>query len=371
MMASEAMWKYDDLYKYLNNDPRFIPFIVPSPFPNQSSNLMYEYDKIIKFCNEKNYNYILSLNNNGLPQISAKEINADIVIYTQPYNRGQKEWRINKFWTNSLFIYTPYGTNIEKENRFYNSLLQNISYIQFYPNIYISRLVNKHIFFKSKHIYTSGDDSFHKYQPHEINTDEWKQHKLSLKRIIWAPHHSIMKNDSLQYSTFLEYANFMLEIAKKFIGKVQFIIKPHPLLLSKLHIIWGYEKTTKYFKQWEFGENTQIVWGKYDIIFRNSDGIIHDSSGFTSDYLFTGNPALFIDNGMVESHLNEYGRKCFNLHYKAHNKSDITNFITEVIINRIDPLKIKRDEFMAQLNNETKYNSIGEFMYETIKHTLS
>ena len=52
---------------------------------------------------------------------------------------------------------------------------------------------------------------------HTPATWPWKLRDMNLKRIIWAPHHTIEGNtDDIAFSTFLEYYDLMLEIAEKY-----------------------------------------------------------------------------------------------------------------------------------------------------------
>ena len=82
----------------------------------------------------------------------------------------------------------------------------------------------------------------------------WKREK----RIIWAPHHTIPTAPNLlEYSTFLDVAEIMLEIAEEYKEELQIAFKPHPFLLKKLYNIWGKEQTHAYYGKWAQLGNTQ------------------------------------------------------------------------------------------------------------------
>jgi CDP-glycerol glycerophosphotransferase (TagB/SpsB family) len=141
-----------------------------------------------------------------------------------------------------------------------------------------------------QNIIVIGYPIYDEYQEAKFNTSIWKVADDNLKRIIWAPHHSIEGNNGLlKLSTFLENADSMLDIARKFHEKVQFAFKPHPMLLQVLynHPKWGKEKTDKYYKEWENGKNTILTTGSYMELFKSSDAMIHDCGSFIIEYLYT------------------------------------------------------------------------------------
>ena len=80
--------------------------------------------------------------------------------------------------------------------------------------------------------------------------DTWKIKDLSLKRIIWAPHHTFSEDEVVYYSCFLQYHQFMLDLASKYEGKIQLAFKPHPLLRVKLNKYWGKDRTDRYYDAW-------------------------------------------------------------------------------------------------------------------------
>lgn len=67
-----------------------------------------------------------------------------------------------------------------------------------------------------------------------FSLNHWKQKEPMIKRIIWAPHHSILSDDILNYSNFLEIADGMVVLAKRYAGRVQFILSPILILRKSL-----------------------------------------------------------------------------------------------------------------------------------------
>ena len=156
----------------------------------------------------------------------------------------------------------------------------------------------------------------------------------------------------------------MLEMARKYADKVQFVFKPHPLLQPHLYKYWGKEKTDAYYAAWENLSNGQVEMGQYDDLFMTSDAMIHDCSSFTNEYMFTCNPVMYLMHDKSDSHgsnLNTFTRKAFDLHYKGTTHEEIEDFIQNVI-NGKDALLEQRKKYYAEylkpVNNKMSVENI-------------
>ena len=91
-----------------------------------------------------------------------------------------------------------------------------------------------------------------------ISYNGWKH--SDKKKIVYAPHQSIIKENNLHLSTFLHVADFMVNLAKKYEDIIEWSFKPHPILKSKLykHPEWGKERTDNYYSFWELSSNSHI-----------------------------------------------------------------------------------------------------------------
>ena len=80
--------------------------------------------------------------------------------------------------------------------------------------------------------------------------------------------------------------------------------------------------------------------------FANSDTMIHDCGSFTAEYLFTNKPCCYMLKNVddIKRKFLPMGQKCLDNYYKAFNKNDILNFIDNVVIKGIDPMKNQRDK---------------------------
>lgn len=348
-----SMWKADALFQELLKDSRYNPIIVSFLYPNQSLEYQKRTQNEMKQSFEaKGYPFVEGYDFDTNTWFDAKLLQPDIIFYNQPYNIGHPINLIEHFWKNSLFIAIPYGFNVDNFPILYNTLLFNIAWKTFVPNTYMIDYTSKIMFNKARNQVYTGHFLFDELKKDLVNP--WKKDHPTSKRIIWAPHHSIKSEDSadysIGYSTFLDIADEMLDIATRYKNVCQFAFKPHPLLRDKLYrqSSWGIKRTDDYFSQWEQMENTFVEEGEYAALFSHSDAMIHDSCSFIADYIYTGKPTMFVSNdkNYIQSTLNEFGKECFRLHYHG-STADIVDFIEDVVIKENDPLSPMRQQFIV------------------------
>lgn len=165
------------------------------------------------------------------------------------------------------------------------------------------------------------------------------------KQILLCPHHTINSKE-LDLSNFLKYSDLFLELPKLY-PEIDFIFRPHQLLKYNLINYRGDEKTNKYYEKIISYPN--VVYDNnqdYLETFANSDAMIHDCGSFTAEYLFTGKPCCYMLKNVddIKRKFLPMGQKCLDNYYKAFNKNDILNFIDNVVIKGIEPMKNQRDK---------------------------
>ena len=276
----------------------------------------------------------------------------DIVFYQQPYNTGYKQFKIESLWANCLFGYIPYTYELEDSPKMVNGLLMNIAWKVFLPSNYEVKRQRKILINKGQNLVETGSllaDRF--LAPVGLSIkNPWKIKDDSIKKVIWAPHHSILQTDTLHYSNFLDVADDMLQLALSFKDMIQFVFKPHPVLKRKLYTIdgWGREKTDKYYERWANLSNATIVEGEYVDLFRTSDAMIHDCSTFTAEYLFTKKPVMFLVRNQCSPDFNDFGKMCYNLHYIGNSIIDIQSFLNDVVLGGHDSKQSQREAFFER-----------------------
>lgn len=354
LLIHESVWKYDGVYRLMENDNRFEPIIVVCPYISKGEEIMLrEMNKAFTSAKSKGFKAIKAYNETTKLWLDIKkEIKPDIVFFTNPHQLTKDEYYINHF-RDCLTCYVPYNFgNSHLYQQMHNQLFHNYLWRLFAETEFHKGLSVKYARNRGINVIVTG------YPGIDILLDEnyipenfWKQKDDRIKKIIWAPHHTIDNNiEFLSFSSFLIYADFMIKIAHEYKGKIQISFKPHPLLFDKLcdPLVWGKKRTEEYFHQWESMENGQLDEGGYTDLFLTSDAMIHDSGSFLIEYLYTCKPVLHTNRDeTISDRLNAFGLLAFNQHYHAKKESDIKVFI-ENILNNKDERKTEREFFLAE-----------------------
>lgn len=371
----DNMWKSDGLFRLLMDDERFEPYIISSPYPHHPEDFSRANQSRLERCfKTKGFPYYNGYNFDTNEWFDIMAFKPDIVFYQQPYNTGYNGFKIESLWKDCLFGYVPYTYELEDSSSMVNGLLINIAWKVFLPSEFEVKKQGKYLYNKGKNLVATGSPLADSICSPLNGTEQesWKQKDLSIKRVIWAPHHSILDIDSLHYSNFLEIADDMLALSKQYLGKVQFAFKPHPVLKRKLYKLegWGKEKTDNYYSEWSNNSNTTLVEGEYVDLFKSSDAMIHDCSTFTAEYLFTKKPAMFLVKEDQKPHFNDFGKQCLNKHYLGNSIEDVESFINNVVIRGMDAKKEERFDFFNNVLRPNSDRSSAQMMYDVFHHSF-
>lgn len=356
-------WKTEHLYLKMKEHARFAPKILLV----RTDQAAYAYNILKDYLESKHYPYEALAKGECIK----KKIHPDIIFYTKPYN-GVINWRY--FFDNNLyalFCYVAYS--------FRNRNMPNLKKYIFWDFIWQLYAENKKVIEESYNVFNNHGSNMvntgipimdELVQDKSAYPDPWKP-SLNKKRIIYAPHHTVFtesfpSTSPYDYSTFLDYCDFLIEMAQKYKEKVQWAFKPHPLLRSKLYQIWGKDRTDAYYDKWTELENCQIDEGEYMGLFKHSDAMIHDCGSFKLEYLYTGNPVLYLlKDNPVYDYENWQTKKALELHYKGRNEYDIEKFIQNVIDGQ-DSMKGEREDFV----NKYLTPPYGRTASENIIHAI-
>ena len=377
MLIHDSVWKCKLLYELMLKDEIFEPHIFVCPSVRCGEDIMKStLNKTYEYFTQNNYKVSKTLQLDGDWLNIKREFKPDIIFFTNPHFLTKKEYYINNF-TDKLTCYVPYGimtANLQQLQ--YNQPFHNLLWKAFYETPIHLKMAKKYARNKGENVVVSGypwyDPFFDKnYKP----KDHWKLKDNNVKRLIWAPHHTLEDNKTiLGYSEFLKYANFIIDLLEHYKGKIQIAFKPHPLLKSKLykHKDWGVEKTEAYYLKWKEIDNGQLEESDYVDLFMTSDGMMLDSVSFISEYVITNKPCLFfMRDETIGNKFNEFGALAFKTLYLAHKKEDIISFIDQTIMGNSDTRKTQREVFVnnylkIENNSPSKniYNHILKSIYE-------
>ena len=347
-----GMWKSDYLFRAMQANPKYHPYIVIYPYSQYKGfsrkHIQDTIEQTRKFISEKGYEYVIPYDKKrGKWHDIKKTLNPDIVFFSSPYKDHLPKYFIYHF-ADTLTCYLSYGFQIFS---YYYQLGYNLLFHNLVGCYFLETPIHKDIAIANSRIhgangivtgYPATEVFLDKtYTPH----DTWKPQAKPMKRVIWAPHQSIEESGTLSLSTFLIYHDTMLKLADKYADSIQFAFKPHQLLKFKLQMVWGVEKTEEYYRKWDERPNTQLEESSYVDLFLTSDAMIHDSASFTTEYIFTQKPVMFlVRNDKVREKLSPFGEKMFDAHYHAHCAEDIDKFLSDTILNGNDPKSAERND---------------------------
>ena len=371
-LIHDSVWKYDQLYELMRMDSRFELIVIVCPYISYGDdNMRYEMQKSYTTFQTKGYNVIKALDLETEQWLDVKkQIAPDIVFFTNPHKLTKKEYYISNY-SNYLTCYSPYNFGnshlyMEMHNQFFhNSLWKLYSETDFHKGLSIKYADNKGV-----NVITTGFCGTDVFLNKDYHADDvWKQKDKKIKRIIWAPHHTIDDDiNFLSYSAFLLYAEFMKELLEDYKGIIQIAFKPHPLLRNKLYVHkdWGKEKTDFYYDIWRTSENGQLNEGEYIDLFLTSDAMIHDSGSFLTEYLYLNKPVLHTNRDeKIKNRMNLFGIESFNMHYHAKNQNDILIFI-QGLLNGIDEKFSQRKTFLKERLLPPNRKTASENIYNEI-----
>lgn len=339
VISEVSMWKTENLYLKMLSHPRLYPQLLAVGDCIKAD----AYKEVLEHCKSKSYPCDILKDGETIQSKYAP----DIIFYQQAYNRYIDDSLFFKSNRQSLFCFVNYCFRNTLNEKTVNLPLLNIAWKVFSENDTCTKEVSRFMRNHGKNIYNTGLPIMDIYtQPKEQFPDRWIQDGLMRKRIIYAPHHSILPEDILAWGSILDYGDFILDLAKKYSSKTQWIFKPHPFLEAKLRKVWGDERTDAYYTTWRTMSNSQMVDGEYIDIFKHSDAMIHDCGSFMIEYLYTHNPVMYLYTSRQQKDvdINQMSQNARNLHYPARTNADIELFLQNVISGK-DELKDKRLDY--------------------------
>lgn len=374
MVLYSAVWKYDSVYKMMEKDPRFNPMILVCPVADYGKEHMIEYFRpTVKAFENKGYKVIPAYDEGTDTFVKVDDLKPDLLMYSFQWSthvdKRYNVYTLRKYlkcYVNYSFKNNPFEWSIA-------SPVQGLMWMYFSEcedNKKLAQSFNQKEF---QNIHVVGYPIYDEIQALEPTGIDWKNHDKTYKRIIWAPHHSIEESGELRFSTFLLFADYMLELREKYKDRVLFAFKPHPQLKPTLynHKGWGKEKTDDYYEKWANSDNSTLVQGNYIDLFKSSDAMIHDCGSFLVEYLYVDKPVMFMTNYDRGSQCNEVGMKALNAHYQGTTCEDIQSFIEDVVLGGEDTMAEKRHQFYNNILVPPNGNSVAESIIHEITTALN
>lgn len=352
LLIDDSIWKCDTIYRAMEASPNFNPQIIACAVPNSTGYIdaVKKMNQCYDFFARRGYNVVKSYNSETGEKLDLKKLNPDLIVYTKPFTSLiDRSYSIDKL-KDKLTIYVPYYINGTNDYQLaYNLPVHNFCWRYYVESPLHLGFAKKYSYAKGKNVVVSGYPGIEDFiNPEYKPTDNWKIKDRKFKRVIWAPHQSIEFSGSVNYSTFLKYCDFMVEMAKKYNDQIQFAFKPHPLLKKRLYAKWGQKKTDSYYEVWNTMSNTMISDSDYHDLFLTSDAMIHDCGSFTIEYLYLNKPVMRLMNDLdPRTMFGDFGMACINQHSLAYSEADIESFIEEIATGK-DSRKGERTKFINE-----------------------
>ncbi len=370
-----AYWRYQRVYELMAADGRFRPTIVLSPCLGHK-NPEQEMERLRRYFDGAGCSYV-DYDFGREPFDIRKELAPDIIFFPQPYEHLLCPEHDCLNFYDRLVCYMPYGFwtstgkfsyDLHFHNRAWRIYHCSGLHLQEARRVATNRGRNVRIVG-----YANADDYLR--PDHE---DPWKHMAdgVRRKRIVWAPHFSIIaKNASMPpRANFLWMADLMVALARDYQDRIQMAFKPHPALLTQLyqHPDWGQERTDRYYDLWRTMPNTQVETGQYADLFMTSDAMIHDSGSFAAEYHYSRQPVMFVAKDMapVLSTQSEFGRRCYDMHYIGADERDIRRFVEQVVLGADDPMRRQREQFFSDYLLPPGGKSVAQNVVDDIVDSL-
>ena len=353
LLSTPGMWKCHYLYKEMEQNPRYHPFLVLLPYSMYKGYSHAQVEAMLErtrlFAERQGYDYVIPRDmHTGKWDDIRSTLKPDIVFFSSPYKDVYPQYYIYHF-RDTLTCYVPYAfSSLKAYKNNYDLIFHNLVGLYLLEIDWHRQAAADNARCGARNAVVSGYPGTEVFLRGDYNPrDRWKPQPLPMKRVVWAPHHPV--DDPTGVATFLTYCHFMLRLANKYSQSVQFAFKPHQLLRFKLSKLWGELRTAEYYDTWNRLPNGQLEESEYIDLFLTSDALIHDSGSFTTEYLFMRKPVMYLLPGQqAAERFNTFGLQAFHCHYHGQSEADIDRFVSNTVLGGDDPLAGIRNAFYGK-----------------------
>lgn len=268
--------------------------------------------------------------------------------------------------------------NVNLNDWMYNNEIVNSSWINFVESYDVLREFQKKSYFGTRNIVVSGYPKLDNYVK-KVNDSQEIQKQQFDKVVIYAPHWSMHNKGWLNLSTFHYYYDSFEELMEKY-SNILFVFKPHPdiaLHLRKLanrgvEVEITESQYLEYVERWNNRQNGLVYQGsEYINLFKQADCLITDCGSFTSEWLPSKKPCMYLINPENEKPYDIYnplGKRILSSYYNCHTWEEIVATFDKVVIQGIDELINKRLSILEE--SFVKVGESGQYIVEFLKHKL-
>lgn len=367
---NSSMWFGDDLYNLFAQDERFEPTLF---LTTKSGNKVMSKE----FSQDAERLKLHGINVFDLNDRTLKIPEQDVFFCLVPYtNSPPVPFRLVNLKLTTLLAHFSYSLSVADRGGLLNASFFLVLYRMFASSPVEQNLLRQknRVFSESRMIY-SGYTKMDIFFCKDANLHfDWKMTRPDAKKIIWAPHHSIVNNGPL-LATFQWNYQFMYEFARAH-PETSWVFKAHahlPEKAIKSKLFPTIEAYEEYLQKWNDLPNAQVYMGAYyQAIFATSDGMIQDSGSFIAEYQYVDKPMIYLTRDTQR--FNELGNEILKASYTVDGKDldAIAAMMQRVFIEGDDYKAAERKAVFDKYLNYPKYNGMlaSEFIYKNIADEL-
>lgn len=337
LVRENCKWSYEKLFYKFEDNKHFNPIvlIVDTQHP------VCDLDKNVEFF--KKYKHCIIKTKHDFDNA-----NIDILFYEQPWFDLDGDFEPGRIAKNTLTFYVPYGV----EPDLYDNIMDYCA--PFYRNVYKSFVFSEQmrpdfLAYNITNVEPVGHPRLDAFlDKPKSNNKIWKS--KDKVRIVYAPHHTFQ--GSLHMWASWEWnGQHILELAKKYQDKTEWIFKPHPRFKTSLIQLLKMtpEQADNVFQEWS-KVSTLYNTGDYLDLFKTADIMISDCCSFKIEWLPTGKP--FIQLLSHYKNRQDYGKNTdyySSAYYKADSVQDIDKFFDMLVNKHRDPNKNARQALAKEI----------------------
>lgn len=344
LISNTASWKVGPVFEQMMQDPDFQPIAVICPTTNGALQTVAQHtaDCARRYLEDQMFPYVDMTGLDAVKtRIEIRKIDPHLVFFTNPHSLVPT-YLHDEILTSRLTCYVPYhhevmtyGNNQEQ----YNQNSHNSFWLIFVPHEESKRYFEMTRIRGSAGVAVTGFPACEPLlaPPSARNPSPWKAQERNKKRVIYAPHW--LWRPDIKMATIDTFGEAMRHLAEKYQDDVQWALRPHPMLKSRLMKTpeWGPQRTEDFFDFWEQEEFCQIHEEDYLPLFQTSDAIIHDSGSFLAEYLYLKKPAMYLMTDQTgDKYFNPFGRRAITSCEVGQSVDDIERFLIRVLSGETD-----------------------------------
>ncbi|MCH5264462.1 MAG: hypothetical protein J1F02_01080 [Lachnospiraceae bacterium] len=385
LVVSDGKFVFDSIYKAMEQSEQFIPeciLIHKKDYDFAREEIYWEeLQEQYRELTGRGYKVTIAYDEKQHP-IPLESYEPDILFLFASYlNIEPCYFRDSVISPDFLTCYVNYAMrNVKLNDWMYNNPIVNSAWINFVENYDVYKEFLNRSYFGGKNVIVAGYPKLDNYFL-EISHNHFEfSLKTNQKTVVYAPHWSMCNEGWLNISTFHLYYKYFENLVKTN-PDIRFVFKPHPDIplhlrkLEKRGINPGItsKEYSEYVKRWEEFPNGIVYLGSdYIPLFRHCDCLITDCGSFTSEWLPSKSPCLYLINPENKEPLqiyNELGRKILDSYYCCHNQKEIDEWFQTVLIKGKDEKYSQRMAVMEE--NFINVGSSGTYIVNYLINKLA